>query len=147
MKILVIGGTGTIGQAIVKELSSRHSVISAGHKSGDIKVDITNSDSIKKMYHAAGAVDAVIIATGIVHFGKLVEMSGEQQYLFSEVATAVPASTIHSIPKSRTRKHFLAYSSRKPSSRCFKLGLHEEIVPVAQIYTSDQFQRLGLDEA
>jgi uncharacterized protein YbjT (DUF2867 family) len=61
MKILVVGGTGTIGQAVIKELSPRHTMIVAGHTTGDIKVDITDTNSIKKMYESVGKVDAVVL--------------------------------------------------------------------------------------
>lgn len=77
MKILVIGGTGTIGSAIVKELASRHEIIIAGHSSGDMQVDITDIKSIQNMYSKVGNLDGVVIATGSVHFGKLVEMNDE----------------------------------------------------------------------
>lgn len=77
MKILLIGGFGTIGTAIVKELSARHEVIVAGRTSGDIKVDITDKESIKNMYQAIGKIDAVVISSGKVHFGKLEEMTDD----------------------------------------------------------------------
>jgi NAD(P)-dependent dehydrogenase (short-subunit alcohol dehydrogenase family) len=75
MKIIVVGGTGTIGSAIAKELSPRHSLIIAGHKNGDIKVDITDKKSIEKMYQTVGNFDAVISATGSVHFESLTKMT------------------------------------------------------------------------
>lgn len=75
MKIIVVGGTGIIGSAIAKELSPRHSLIIVGHTQGDIQVDITNKKSIEKMYQTVGNFDAVISATGMVHFGPLVEMT------------------------------------------------------------------------
>lgn len=78
MRILVIGGTGTIGQAIVNELSSRHEMISAGLKQGDIQVDITDPTSIEAMYKYLGSIDAVIASTGKVHFGLLSEITQEQ---------------------------------------------------------------------
>ncbi len=77
MKIIVIGGTGTIGKAIVKELATRHSVIVAGHQHGDIKVDIKDAHSIEKMYQAVSAVDAVVTAVGKVHFGEFAAMTAE----------------------------------------------------------------------
>jgi uncharacterized protein YbjT (DUF2867 family) len=49
MKIIVVGGTGTIGKAVVKELSSRHSIVTVGHTSGDVQVDILDTASIEKM--------------------------------------------------------------------------------------------------
>ena len=80
MKILVIGGTGTIGSAIVKELSARHQVVVAGHTHGDIQVDITDINSIQNMYHKIPDLDSVVIASGSVHFGALKDMNTELYY-------------------------------------------------------------------
>lgn len=77
MKIIVVGGTGVIGKAIVNELSQRHEVICAGHTQGDIQVDISDAHSIEKMYQTIANVDAVISATGNVHFGSLSTMTPE----------------------------------------------------------------------
>lgn len=78
MKILLIGGSGTIGTEIANELSARHEVVIAGRNSGDVNVDITDKESIRKMYHKIGNIDAVIVSSGKVHFGKLEEMTDEQ---------------------------------------------------------------------
>lgn len=78
MKIIVVGGAGTVGKAVVTELSKRHKVIVAGRKHGDVKVDITNLESIKQMYKSVGDFDAVVSTAGNVHFGPLVEMSTEK---------------------------------------------------------------------
>lgn len=75
MKIIIIGATGEIGKAIVQELSPRHDVISAGYTHGDIQVDITDIKSIESMYKKNKNIDAVIMATGKVHFGNLTEMT------------------------------------------------------------------------
>ena len=74
-KILVVGGTGTIGRAIVSALSQRHQVIVAGHKGGDVQVDVTQKASIEKMYQSVGRVDAVVSTIGQVHFAPLAEMN------------------------------------------------------------------------
>jgi NAD(P)-dependent dehydrogenase (short-subunit alcohol dehydrogenase family) len=50
MKIIVVGATGTIGKAVVEELGQRHTIIQVGHRSGDIKIDVTDPNSIKAMY-------------------------------------------------------------------------------------------------
>lgn len=78
MKIVVIGATGTIGKAIVSELSSRHEIVAVGHTSGDVQVDITNADSIDNLYNQVKNIDAVVMATGNVHFAALQEMKTEQ---------------------------------------------------------------------
>ena len=78
MKIIVVGATGTIGKAVVKELEARHDIVRVGHSSGDIQVDITSEASIKAMYDQAGSFDALVSATGAVHFGPLNEISPEE---------------------------------------------------------------------
>lgn len=71
MKIIVVGASGTIGRAVVEELTPRHEVVKVGHRGGDATVDITSADSIQKMFHAIGKVDAVVSTTGRAHFGPL----------------------------------------------------------------------------
>ncbi len=78
MKILIVGGGGTIGKAVAAELSTRHEVVTAGRSSGDLRVDITNLESVRALYTAAGPLDAVACAAGNVHFGPLEEMTNEQ---------------------------------------------------------------------
>jgi NAD(P)-dependent dehydrogenase (short-subunit alcohol dehydrogenase family) len=75
MRVLIIGGTGTIGQAVVHELSARHEVIIAAHEHGSLRVDIADVHSIENMYKKTGQLDAVISTTGKVHFGALSEMN------------------------------------------------------------------------
>jgi NAD(P)-dependent dehydrogenase (short-subunit alcohol dehydrogenase family) len=78
MKIIIVGGTGTVGQAVAKELAARHTLITVGHAKGDAQVDISNLQSIEKMYQTIGKFDALIATTGSVHFGALTEMTAEQ---------------------------------------------------------------------
>lgn len=80
MKILVIGGTGLIGGAVVKRLQARHQVITAGSRTGDIQVDITQLDSIKNLYNEVKQLDGVIVASGKVVFAHLEKMS-HQDYI------------------------------------------------------------------
>ncbi|HIG0328300.1 TPA: short chain dehydrogenase [Legionella pneumophila] len=79
MKIVVIGASGIIGNAIIAELSPRHEIISASYKNSDIQVDITSKQSIDAMYKKLNTIDAVVLATGKVHFGALKDM-GEEDY-------------------------------------------------------------------
>lgn len=78
MRILVIGGTGTIGQSVVSELSLRHKVIIAGYQNGEVKVDIADKKSIERMFQTVGKVDALVSTTGKVHFGSFPEITEEQ---------------------------------------------------------------------
>lgn len=80
-KILIIGGTGTIGKEIVNALKTGNEIIVAGQKHGDIQVDITQKESIEKMYQTVGKIDAVVSAVGKVRFAALEKMN-EDLYRF-----------------------------------------------------------------
>jgi NAD(P)-dependent dehydrogenase (short-subunit alcohol dehydrogenase family) len=81
MKIIVVGATGTIGQAVVKELSKRHTVIPVSHKHGDIRVDIKEPGSIEHMYREIGDFDALVSTIGKVHFADLATMTADDYYI------------------------------------------------------------------
>lgn len=78
MRILLIGAGGTIGRAVAAELAARHELIRAGRHSGDLRVDLADYASVERMYAEAGLLDAVITATGQVHFGPLMAMTPAQ---------------------------------------------------------------------
>ena len=75
MRVLVVGATGTIGSEIVKALAG-HDVIEAAFSHG-IRVDISDVQSIREMYQAAGTVDAVISAAGSTRRKPLRELTDE----------------------------------------------------------------------
>ena len=75
MKIVLVGASGTVGRAIINELSDRHEIVRVGRSGGDAQVDITSEDSIKEMYEKTGAFDALVCAAGDAHFGPLPEMT------------------------------------------------------------------------
>lgn len=64
MKILLIGGTGTIGTKVADRLKHDNELIITGHTSGDVQTDITDPDSIKKLFGEIGKIDAVVTTTG-----------------------------------------------------------------------------------
>lgn len=78
MKILLIGASGTLGSAVKELLEKKADVITAGRHSGDVTVDITSVDSIKKMYAQVGKVDAIVSATGSATFSPLTELTPEK---------------------------------------------------------------------
>jgi NAD(P)-dependent dehydrogenase (short-subunit alcohol dehydrogenase family) len=77
MRILIIGGTGTVGQAAASGLK-KHEIITAGRTSGDINVDVMDQVSIRALFAKAGKLDAVITTAGHVHFGPVASMTEEQ---------------------------------------------------------------------
>lgn len=80
-KIIVVGGTGTIGKEVVNVLSERHEVIPVGSRSGDLQCDLTSAESIEKMYKEVGNFDALICCAGKIHFAPLNELSEEDFYV------------------------------------------------------------------
>lgn len=81
MKILVIGGTGIIGSAVVKALKTQDEVIVAGSKSGDIQIDITSEESIHQAFKQTSNLDAVVITSGQVYFGELTQTKSSDFYV------------------------------------------------------------------
>ncbi len=77
MRILLIGGTGTVGKAASLGLK-KHDLVLAGRTSGDITVDVMDEASIRAMFKKAGKIDAVVTTTGHTHFGPVSDMTAEQ---------------------------------------------------------------------
>jgi NAD(P)-dependent dehydrogenase (short-subunit alcohol dehydrogenase family) len=77
-KILIVGASGTVGQAVVRALGSGNHLIEAGRSHHTNKVDITDSKSIQALFQQVGKVDAIVSVTGQLHFGPLNEMTAEQ---------------------------------------------------------------------
>lgn len=78
-KVLVIGATGTIGQAICDELSRDCQLIQVSSSSGDDTVDIASTHSITALYKKFHDIDAVICAAARdVVFAPLAEMTKEK---------------------------------------------------------------------
>jgi NAD(P)-dependent dehydrogenase (short-subunit alcohol dehydrogenase family) len=67
MKILVVGGTGRIGAAVVEALTPDNEVIVAS-RSAAVEVDIRNAESIAALYERVGTVDAVVSTAGVTPF-------------------------------------------------------------------------------
>ena len=80
MRIIVIGGKGTIGSAVVKALSKEHEVLVASRNEADLTCDITSEESLKDMFKSAGIFHAVVIATGYVTFEDFDKMDAKKYY-------------------------------------------------------------------
>ena len=82
MRVIVVGGTGTIGSAVVAALLPRHEVVVAGRKTGAVSVDLALPESIRAMFQTVGKFDAVVSAAGQAKFGSLDDLT-DADYLFS----------------------------------------------------------------
>ncbi len=82
MKILVIGGNGTIGNRVVSHLKSEnYEVIIAGRSSGDVTVDMTDSNSIAAMFDTVGNLDSVVSIAGEAKWDDFENLSEEDFYV------------------------------------------------------------------
>lgn len=80
MKVILVGASGTIGNAVYQTLSKRHEVVRVGRSSGDYQVDISDRKSINDLYEKIGTFDALACAAGNVHFAPLEQFSEENFY-------------------------------------------------------------------
>lgn len=78
MKIILVGASGTIGQAIDRELRERHDIVRVGRNSGELQVNIADPASIRRLFEQTGPFDALISAAGNAHFGALEELTTKE---------------------------------------------------------------------
>lgn len=81
MKILVIGGHGTIGSKVASHLNERHDIIVAGRKSGDFLVDIRDVDSIRELLQSIPSLDSIICCAGEAKWDDFKDLSEEDFYI------------------------------------------------------------------
>jgi NAD(P)-dependent dehydrogenase (short-subunit alcohol dehydrogenase family) len=81
MKIIIIGGKGTIGKRVSDHFSNKHEIIIGGRNSGDVDVDIADSESIEKMFKSVGNVDAVICIAGEAKWAAFDSMTEEDFHI------------------------------------------------------------------
>ena len=81
MRVIVIGGTGTIGAAVVKALSARHEVVTVGHQKGAFQVDLAWPDSIRRLFTAIGTCGAVVSTAGLAKFASLDDLTYEDYFV------------------------------------------------------------------
>jgi NAD(P)-dependent dehydrogenase (short-subunit alcohol dehydrogenase family) len=75
MKILLVGGYGTIGKRVAQAFSAGHELITAGRSKGDVSVDISSPESITAMFRRTGKVDAIICTAGTGYYGDFETMT------------------------------------------------------------------------
>jgi len=81
MKILIIGGAGTIGKKVSDHFAKQHDVIVAGRTSGSVVVDMADSQSIQAMFDSVGNVDAVVTIAGDAKWAAFEEMTEKDYYV------------------------------------------------------------------
>ena len=69
MKIIIVGATGTMGKHLTSALEKDHEIVRVANKGGDIKTDITSTESIENMFKEVGPFDALISTAGPTFVG------------------------------------------------------------------------------
>ena len=76
MRVLLVGAGGTIGREVAVALKGGgHEVVEVSRRTQPLAVDLSQPDSIRAMYRAAGRLDAVVCAAGEVKFAPLAKLS------------------------------------------------------------------------
>jgi NAD(P)-dependent dehydrogenase (short-subunit alcohol dehydrogenase family) len=81
MKILIIGGKGTIGTKVSDHFAKKHDIIIAGRKSGVVTADMADSKTIAAMFETVGKVDAVVCIAGDAKWAAFDSMTEEDFYI------------------------------------------------------------------
>ncbi len=81
MRILIIGGNGTIGKKVSTHFQTNHEVVIGGRSNGDIRVDIADSDTIVKLFEDLGKFDAIICTAGEAKWTSFSDLTEEDYYI------------------------------------------------------------------
>ncbi|MDN3641399.1 short chain dehydrogenase [Lutimonas halocynthiae] len=81
MKILIIGGNGTIGRKVSSHLNEKHEVLIAGRTSGDYLVDLTDINSIRSTLASIPSLDSIICIAGEAKWDDFKDLSEEDFYI------------------------------------------------------------------
>lgn len=81
MKILIIGGNGTIGKKVSAYFSQENEVIIAARTNGDLTVDIADSNSIKTLFEKVGKLDAIVCIAGEAKWANFDTLTEDDFYI------------------------------------------------------------------
>jgi NAD(P)-dependent dehydrogenase (short-subunit alcohol dehydrogenase family) len=76
VKVVVIGGTGTIGSAVAEALRGSHEVVAASRRT-DPRVDLADTGTIAALFEFVNDADAVICCAANAPLGSITEISDE----------------------------------------------------------------------
>jgi NAD(P)-dependent dehydrogenase (short-subunit alcohol dehydrogenase family) len=78
MKIIIVGASGTMGKHLTGAFEKEHEVIKAAAQGGDIRVDITSTESIENLFKQVGPFDALISTAGPTYVGPWKKMDDKE---------------------------------------------------------------------
>ena len=81
MKLLVIGGHGTIGKRVVEYLKEKYEIIIGGRKKGDVLLDISDAKSIEAALEEIGMLDGIVCIAGEAKWDDFINLEEEDYYV------------------------------------------------------------------
>lgn len=81
MKILIVGGNGTIGNKVSSYFKEKHEVIIGGRSKGDVIIDIADSNSITNALNQVGKLDAIVCIAGEAKWAHFNDLTEEDYYI------------------------------------------------------------------
>ncbi|MEX0275332.1 MAG: short chain dehydrogenase [Flavobacteriaceae bacterium] len=81
MRILIIGGNGTIGKKVAQYLRAKYEVLIGGRSSGDVIIDISDVNSMKNALKKVGKLDAIICIAGEAKWDRFENLSEDDYYI------------------------------------------------------------------
>ena len=81
MKILIIGGQGTIGKRVSAYFSKDNQLSIAGRSGGDYTVDLEDSNSVSALFSEIKGLDAIICTAGEAKWAPFDALSEEDYYI------------------------------------------------------------------
>lgn len=81
MKILIIGGTGTIGKKVARHFSAGNEVLIAARSNAVLTVDIADTGSIHELFKMTGKLDALLCIAGETKWGPFETLSEDDFYV------------------------------------------------------------------
>lgn len=85
MKILIVGGNGTLGKVVCDYYAQTHEVLTAGRNSGDVQINLSDSASIQQGLEAAqqkvGTLDAIICTAGEAKWANFTDLTEEDYHI------------------------------------------------------------------
>jgi NAD(P)-dependent dehydrogenase (short-subunit alcohol dehydrogenase family) len=79
VKVIVIGGSGVIGRAVVDALEPEHQVVSAS-RSGDPRVDLGDVATVSELFDRITDADAVVCCAANAPLNELTAVSDDEFY-------------------------------------------------------------------
>lgn len=98
-RIILVGASGVIGQAVNTALVQQHEVVTVGHSSGDYQMDMSDERSIIACFEKIGHFDALIVTAGQVRFKPLAQMQlSDYQFSLQHKLLGQVGLVLHGLP-------------------------------------------------